>query len=413
MLFEPGVGLGLQYTDNAGLTPDHANDDLIALGYVGAHIDERSGPLSLGATTSLSYEHYTDGTFSDQHYFNLNTTAGWDMIRDRVNWLARDFFTQRLRNTLDRSTPSNIENVNIFNLGPDITLPISKVQKLVISPEYSHFYYQKSDADNQRYGVSLDWLYGLSATNNIGLGGSFSKTDFKDQNNNPNFSGSNVHAIVSGQLARSQYRLNLGFTRIDRDNLENHSAPTGSLNWVLEVAGRSAARVYLASDLTDSSYSALTSAIDPGRGDINNVQVSADIFRNNVLRATFSRQGTTLKSSLWAELRNLNYKETPQDREVQSVGVRFSYQARELLSSGLYASYGRTKRTDQNRTDKRYAVGAELGYQMSRSLRAVFNLQYQNNASTDNTQEYKEFSGLINLVYGFGGAMHRRTVRGF
>jgi hypothetical protein len=326
---------------------------------------------------------------------------------------VRDFFTQRLTNSLDRSTPSNIENVNIFNFGPDIALPISKVQKLVITPKFSDFYYQNSDTDNQQYSLALDWLYNTSATNEVGLGGSFSKTDFKDENKNPNFTASNVHAIVAGQLSRSKYRVNLGFTKIDRDGFKNESASTtGSLNWVLALTGRSNARVYVASDLTDSSYSALESAIDPGRGDINNVQISGDVFRNNILRTELSRKGSTLNSKLWAELRDLDYKETPQDRKVQSVGIKFDYQMRALVSSGLYARYSRTKRTDQDRTDKGYAVGGLIGYQLSRNLRTAFNLQYKTKNSTDNAQEYNEFSGLISLDYGIGEVQRSRNVRG-
>jgi uncharacterized protein (PEP-CTERM system associated) len=78
-LFEPGAGVALEYTDNAALTPDNEKDDVIALGYVGATIDQSSGPLKLNASTSLTYEHYTDNTFSDQHYFDLSATGGWEM----------------------------------------------------------------------------------------------------------------------------------------------------------------------------------------------------------------------------------------------------------------------------------------------------------------------------------------------
>jgi hypothetical protein len=412
-LFEPGAGVGLQYTDNAGLTPDNEDDDLIVLGYVGANIDQSSGPLDFSATTSLTYENYTDDTFSDQYYFDLSATAGWEMLRERLNWVVRDFFTQRLRNSINRSTPDNIEDINIFNISPDATLPISRTQRLVINPAFSDFYYEESDTDNQRYSLTLNWLYNTSATNEIGLGGSISKTDFEDDDINPNFSARNVHAIVTGQLARSKYMLNLGFTEIDRDNLEDRSAPTGSLDWIFGLTGRSDARVYLASDLTDSSYSALDSAIDPGRGDIDNVQISGDVFRNNVIRAVYLRKGATLNSKLWAELRDLDYKETPQDREVQGLGIEFDYQVRALVSSALYVKYKRVKRTEQDRTDKLYSVGGEIGYQMSRKLRAVFNLRYQDKDSTDNAQEFSEFSGLVNLVYGYGEVARKKRPRSF
>ncbi|TCK18197.1 uncharacterized protein (PEP-CTERM system associated) [Thiogranum longum] len=412
-LFEPGVGVGLQYTDNAGLTANNENDDLIALGYVGASLDQKSGPLDFRGTTSLTYENYTDNTFDDQYYFDLNATAGWEMIRDRLNVRLRDFFTQRLSNTIDRSTPNNIEDVNIFNVSPDLTVPVSKVQKLVINPEFSDFYFERSDIDNQQYSLSIDWLYDTSAVNQVGFGGVISKTDFEDEDNNPNFLAKNIHAIVSGRLARTKYKLNLGFTKFDRDKLEDRSAPTGSLDWALGLGGRSEASVYLASDLTDHSFTALDSAITPEHGDINNVQISSDVFRNNILRAVLLRKGATLKSKLWVELRDLDYKETPQDQEVLNLGFKFNYQMRRLVSSGLFGGYKRTERTEQNRTDKQYVVGGEIGYQISRELYALFKLQYQNKDSTDSVQEFSEFNGLVNLVYGYGEVARKKRSGSF
>jgi hypothetical protein len=60
-----------------------------------------------------------------------------------------------------------------------------------------------------------------------------------------------------------------------------------------------------------------------------------------------------------------------------------------------------------------YSVGGEIGYQMSRKLRAVFNLRYQDKDSTDNAQEFSEFSGLVNLVYGFGEVARKKRPRSF
>lgn len=412
-VFEPGVGIGLEYTDNARLTRDNKEDDFILLGYVGAKIEEDSGPLSFQATTSLTYENYVDDTFSDQYYYDLNATAAWEMYRERLNWVARDFFTQRLTDSDDRATPNNIENVNIFNFGPAITVPLSRVQKFVINPSFTDYYYEESDTDNQTYSLTADWLVDISATNTVGLGGGVSKTDFEDEDENPNFVANNVHGILSGSVARSEYTVNLGYTHIDRDEFKNRSAPTGSINWIFRLPGRADARIFAASDLTDSSYTALESALDPGRGDIDTVQISGDVFSDNLLRVMYTKRWPTLKAKLWGDLRDLDYKETPQDREVQGVGLKLDYQARALLSSGLYAQYRRTERTEQDRTDKIYVFGAQLGYQLSRKLRTVLDLQYQDKDSTDNFEEFSEFSALVNLVYGFGEMDRKRSARSF
>ena len=77
--FEPGVGLGVEYTDNVRLTPDEIEpiDEVITVGYVGVGFAENEGPLQYSASTSLNKQRYAQDTFADQQYFNLSANANW------------------------------------------------------------------------------------------------------------------------------------------------------------------------------------------------------------------------------------------------------------------------------------------------------------------------------------------------
>ncbi len=82
--FEPGIGGGLGYTDNIRLTSDNQEDELIAVGYVGARLEHDSGPIQADALASLNHVRYTKDTFPDQRYFNLRATADWEMVENRI-----------------------------------------------------------------------------------------------------------------------------------------------------------------------------------------------------------------------------------------------------------------------------------------------------------------------------------------
>ena len=69
VLFEPGVGLGVEYTDNATLVNEDKVNDLITVGYVGARLSENEGALKYDATASSNNTSYTQDTFPDQRYF--------------------------------------------------------------------------------------------------------------------------------------------------------------------------------------------------------------------------------------------------------------------------------------------------------------------------------------------------------
>ena len=112
----PGVGTGLLYTDNARLSADNEEDDLIVVGYVGAKTDENSGAFRLNAEADLIHLHYTKDTFSDEDYPGLRLTGGYEQIRDRLDWKVRDYFTQTLVDSDDGAAPDNIQNTNVFTL---------------------------------------------------------------------------------------------------------------------------------------------------------------------------------------------------------------------------------------------------------------------------------------------------------
>jgi uncharacterized protein (PEP-CTERM system associated) len=110
----------------------------------------------------------------------------------------------------------------------------------------------------------------------------------------------------------------------------------------------------------------------------------------------------TLNSRPWGELRDLDYKESPDDREVQAAGAAFNYPVTALLSSGLTLRYNRSKEIDEDRTDHRYEVSGNLAYRLSPKLTSRLELRYRLRDSTRDIDEYSETSAFVSLVYGFG-----------
>jgi len=127
----------------------------------------------------------------------------------------------------------------------------------------------------------------------------------------------------------------------------------------------------------------------------------------------YSRLDGTLGSSLTGQLRELNYSESPDDRRIRSLDAVFSYPLTGLLTSGLYARYSHTEYVDALRTDNDSTLGANLRYQLSRKLNSSFDLKYRNRDSTQNTQNFDEWSAYVSLVYGFGQPLRPTRSGGF
>jgi hypothetical protein len=399
---EPYVGAGVMFTDNAKLTEKNEDSDQILIGLVGANITEDNGPFRANADTSLSYENYLDNTYGDKHWFNLNADAGWEMIRDRVDWGVRDYFTQTQINNLDSNTPSNAQNTNVFSFGPNITLPLSARQTITLRPLFTDFYYENSDTDNQQYGVTADWLYKLRPDMKTGISGGATTVRYDKNDKYPDYSSYNLSGVVSGIRPRSEYRIEMGGTNISRDNVDDQSGFRANIDWLYNITGHSSIRTYAATNLTDSSQQLLNTQIDPGTGDYNNVQTSGDVLRNKIFRVSYIRKDSTLNSNIWTEFRDLDYKESPDDRKVQEIGAELDYQVTAVVTTGIYGIYNNTKETDINRKDKRYATGVTAGYRLSRKLSTRLDLQYRKKDSSSNNDGYTEYSAFLGLVYGIG-----------
>ena len=410
--FEPGIGAGLEYTDNATLTADDQLDDLIVVGYIGARLEETEGPVTADISAALNHHRYTKDTFEDVRYFNLSATAGWEMLKDRFSWFLGNIYRQRPINSADPNTPDNIQDSNIFNFGANIIYPISARQSFTLRPEYRNFYYEVQVTDNQQVALQASWIYQVNNVTSAGLNASLRTIDYDEPLIDDVTFGS-LFFTVSGIRARSDYKTNLGVTFVSRANGQSTQEFAGNLDWWVNLTSRSRVRAFIATDLTDTSTSGLNATIDPGLGDPNDIQVTTDVIRNQVMTLGYSRTDGTLESSLTGTYRNLNYSESPNDREIGSLNAVFNYPVTGLLTSGFYARYSDTDFTDTNRNDQRYTVGGNLRYQLSRKLHSLLDLKYRKKESTLATENFDELSVFASLTYGFGEPRRPTRTGGF
>lgn len=398
----PSASINMEYTDNATLVPDNEIDELIVSASVGAAIDTGSGPFQFNANTSLRKEHYTRGTFSDRQYFNLATTASWEMLKNRLDWTMQDFFSQQPINSLDPNTPDNTQDTNVFTLGSNIYFPISSRQLVTLQPEYQKFTYDALNIDNQQNSLNVNWNYQMFRTTSVGLRGSVNKVDYAEPAITDN-TFRTVSLTVSGQRARSNYNIDLGVTRADRASGQSgERGLTGNMTWLFNLTGYSYVRTTITSRLTNTNNNLLNTSRNPENGDISNQQISNEILRNSVIRVTYTKDDVTLSSRVWSELSKQDYKLVPLDRDVQAFGVEFNYPLTAVFSIGINTRYNRVELKDADRKDSEYSIGGNLNYRLSRRLRTVFNLKYQDKNSTFDTGDFSEFSVFVSLVYGVG-----------
>jgi len=410
VLFEPGVGIGVEYTDNATLVNEDKVNDLITVGYVGVRLSEDEGALTYDATASSNNTSYTQDTFPDQRYFNLGASADWAMIKDRFNWFLSNSFNQRTVNTLNSNTPDNLQDSNIFTFGANIRFPISARQSFSLVPMFSQYYYEVQLTDNKQYSLAANWNYQMFRTSNVGLSFSTRNIDYFEQDiADTRFT--NLGIVLSGIQKRSSYAINLGSTNVRRDTGEETTGFSGYLNWFADLSSRSKFTTNFSTDLTDTSSAGVVSADIPGNGD--DVQITTDVIRNSVAGLAYSREDGRLSSQISMRYSKITYSDNPLDRVIRVFGLNLNRPITGLLSGGAYVNYNRTKQIDTNQLDKRFTVGGNLRYNFSRKIHGLFDLKYRKKESTLASEDYDEYSAFVSLVYGFGGVQRPSRVGGF
>ena len=120
----------------------------------------------------------------------------------------------------------------------------------------------------------------------------------------------------------------------------------------------------------------------------------------------YHRTDDTLNTSIRAEVRDFDYKESPDDRRTYQLGADLNYRVSPLVDGGLNVSYRHLEEDDTNRTDKEYRIVGNINYHLSRDLRSAFAVRFQNKSSDVKLDEYNETAVFIGLIWGGGSVPH-------
>ena len=415
--FEPGIGVGAEFTDNARLTPANTVNDVITVGYIGGRVSEDEGALIYDAAATSNNTSYMQDTFPDQRYFNVSATADWAMIREHFNWFLKESYSQRTINAFNSNTPNNLQNSNVFIFGANIRHRVFTRQNFSITPMFSQYYYEALPTDNKQASLSANWTYEMFRLTSVGFNISARTINYTERNelglSIDDTTFTNAAFVFNGQRLRSVFSANLGATNVKRKNGQETTAFAGFFNWVGELSSRSKLETRISTDLTDTGRVGFTLAGNPDGGNGDGVQITTDVIRNSFFYMAYLREDATFKTDISIRFRKVKYSDSPLDRIIRGAGVRFSYPVSPLLSSGAYVNYNRVRQLDTDRLDKRLTIGADLNYIFSRKVHGILDVKYRQKESTFEPENYDEYSVFVSLVYGFGGVNRPTRAGGF
>ncbi len=402
---EPGIGLGLEQTSNAALTPQQPRSDTILMSYVGGNLTHVDGHLDTTVSATLNKHDYLQNTFADRRYFKLDAVANWDVRPRELQWHLRNRYFQRPVTTEDSATPDNVQDSNVFSLDGLWRIPASGISTYTLQPEVRRYYYEQQNTDNVQLSLTGRWIYPLHRLTGVGIDLGFRQVDYQ-QAGVADTRFSRAHLSINAVRPRSHIDISLGVTRVQR-NTGSSAGFSGSLEWLFDLTHASRVKTVVSSEITDSSSGSTRIQTD-AQGETQTIQVTTDVIRNKRLSLSYLHEDGLARSRLWLDLREILYSDSPNDRKVARLGAELEYPVSPVLVGGVYSRYVRTRLVEQFRTDRLLNVGVHIKYRHTPRLKSSLDLRYQDKQSSNASRTYQDTVIYYEMVYGFGG-VYRRT----
>ena len=214
-VFNYGVDAGVTETDNVTLVQDHKVSQTIALVDADFNIKQATRLFEADAKGDFSYLDYLQSAYGAQLLGRFDGSLRAALIPEKLTWFVQDDFGQSALDPFQPVTPDNLENVNYFSTGPDLTLNLGRTGFFDLSARYARVQYQTSPLNSNRAQGSIAVGEQLSASSSVSLNADSERVLFADTVLNQDFDRTNAFARYSLKGARMDLSLDLGATRLD------------------------------------------------------------------------------------------------------------------------------------------------------------------------------------------------------
>ncbi len=399
MELRANIGLDSEYTTDAALQTLGEQDDIIKTVNLGLGLTQQGRNSALAVNAGLRALHYTRDSFADRQYLNMTANANWETVKNRLDWQLQNRFTQQRINALDPDVPVNLQDVNVFSFGPQITLRLSRKQDVIIRPRFIRNYYEVSIADSQQYVLTLSWLNRLRKALVLSVNADYSNVRYDVVP--ADYQSTSLDVGFAGTWSRSQYAVRLGTTNIERDSGSQQRGDTFSLNWRFNASNTLTFNLDLASRFAESGSALLATTTVDNLDDVADQQITTGAVRNKSLALSVDKRFRRVTLSMRLQDRSLDYTGGADDRDIRLAGLGATYRHSAVMRSTLAYRRIQTELADGSRDDDARSLTYTLQRELTRTLDASLRLRKRLRDSNIATSVYDESAVILSLRYAW------------
>jgi hypothetical protein len=364
-----GVTVGLGETDNIFLTPNNQKTQTIALTGVDFGWIRTGSAFDANVTGNFDYLDYLQGAYGSQLLGRFDGLTNLSLFDDHLKWYLQDDFGEGQLNPYTPATPGNLEQVNFFMTGPEVTLhPLSETV-LEFGARYALATYQTSPFNGNRAteNVLLERL--LSDNSNVALGAEMEELRFDDTAINSDYDRSKAYVRYSLTGARTQVTAAAGVARND-DGGAWASTPLVQLNLTHQLTTHTTLYLNAGRDFTDAAdtFSDLRAGAAGGIVVAPVALTTEDYLRNyGTAGVLVSGLRTTLGATAYWERDTYAIDDTFNVTR-GSLELRATRQLSATLSGDVFGLLLQSRYFDQGGEINGRAIGADVSWRAGRTL---------------------------------------------
>lgn len=349
-----GGDIGFGHSDNISLVPNDKISENMAIADLNFALSQSGSRLEDSLKGNFSYFDFLEHAYGNELIGRFDGSASFAIVPERVTWTVQDDFGQGQVDAFGAPTPNNLQNINAFRTGPNLTFRFGGTTFLDLTARYGRVQYGASPFDSNRLLGGLELGEDLSARSTVGFNVNSERVLFTNTAENTDFDRSSAFLDYQLHGSRTDVDLRAGLTRVTAGEFST-SSPLGLLDITRKTSPASTFELSAGRDLTDAS----ASFANLQNGALNTIgfaqaAATSDVYTLNFAQLAwhYTRDRTSVSLSTRWE------KDSYGDQPLQGVN---------LIGSTIVADVTNAASLDQSRR------GAELNF--NEQLTRTFALQ--------------------------------------
>ena len=394
-----GLGYEYQYSDNVRLVAAAPEAESLHIGRVTLGVAERSSALTLRGGANIEHRDYVNDTFEDGVYGSISAAANWIVVPHRLNWSVENYFSQTIIDARGADTPANRQDSNVLATGPDFIFRINPLNTLELSARLSNYYYEVTDANNNRLQGDLRWIYRLTPRTDLSLNYQTVTVHFFNESTNLNFVRDELFVRGRTRPSRSEYTVDLGTSIVYAVGADPIAGALLRLGWRRELNPRANVTASAGMEYSDHDRDYLSEGGASGGGTTGDAVGIGGFYYGQRVDVGYTYAGAYGGDRVRAFWRTLDYETGPFDQTIYGAEAELGFDSGPLLTPYLFGGYQHTRFTETAIDDGDSYGGLRLRYRLRSRFIVALEGRHTVRDSSDTARNYEENRGLVTLAY--------------